>query len=94
MRDEANMQGTMTKLFGFTKILGNEHVICLGTRCFIWNISIIKVPGVNKRRIRFYRLMADADYVLYHMTVNSGKYRFFGWMSAQPLEELYDMFDH
>jgi len=38
--------------------------------------------------------MADADYVLYHMTVNSGKYRFFGWMSAQPLEEIYDMFDH
>ena len=69
----------MTKLFGFTKVLGDQHVIGLGRRCFVWNIYMAKVP---RRRLKVFWYMADAGYIVHHMKYNSGgKFRFFGYVS-------------
>ena len=69
----------MTRLFGFTKILGSEHVIGLGRRCLVWGIYMAKVP---RRRMKGFWFMADAGHIVFHMKYNSGgKFRFFGYVS-------------
>lgn len=69
----------MTRLFGFTKILRNEHVIGLGRRCFVWKIYMAKVP---RRRLKGYWFMDDSKFIVFDMThLNGVKFRFFGYMS-------------
>ena len=69
----------MTKLFGFTKVLGDQHVIGLGRRCLVWNIYMTKVP---RRRLRGFCFMEDSSRIVFHMKYNSGgKFRFFGYVS-------------
>ena len=69
----------MTRLFGFTTILGKEHVVAFGSRCFVWYIYMIKVPC---RRLNVFWYMADAGYIVHHLKYNSGgKFRFFGYVN-------------
>ena len=69
----------MTKLFGFTTVLGDQHVIGLGRKCFVWNIYMAKVP---RRRLKAFCFSIDASRIVFHMKCNSGgKFRFFGYVS-------------
>lgn len=69
----------MTRLYGFTTVLGDQHVIGLGCRCFVWNIYIAKVP---RWRLKGFCFMIDASHIVFHMKYNSrGKFRFFGYTS-------------
>ena len=77
----------MTKLFGFTTVLGYQHVIGLGRRCLVWNIYMAKVP---RRRLRGFYFMEDSSRIVFHMKYNSGgKFRFFGYVSIDE-EDLRD----
>lgn len=69
----------MTKLFGITTVLGGQHVIGFGRRCFVWNIYMAKVP---RRRLKGFCFIIDASRVVFNMKYNSGgKFRFFGYVS-------------
>lgn len=68
----------MTRLYGFTTILQNQHVVGLGKRCFVWCVYIAKVPN---RRLKWSSFMTDARNVVSHMKHNSVKFRFFGFVS-------------
>lgn len=68
----------MTRLFGFTTVLGDQHVIGLGRRCFVWNIYMAKVP---RRRLKGFCFMVHASRIVYHMKCNCDKFRFFGYVS-------------
>lgn len=69
----------MTRLYGLTTILGDQHVIGLGRRCFVWNIYMAKVP---RRRLKGFCFMIDASQIVFHMKYNSGgKFRLFGYVS-------------
>lgn len=79
----------MTRLYGFTTILQDQHVIGLGKRCFVWNIYLAKVP---KRRLKWYCYMTDASKVVFNMKHNSDKFRFFGFVSIGK-KDIYDLDD-
>jgi hypothetical protein len=71
----------MTRLFGFTTILGNEHVVAFGSRCFVWYIYMFKVPH-RRKKVFWLWYMADAGYIVHHLKYNScGNFRFFGYVS-------------
>jgi hypothetical protein len=71
----------MTRLFGFTTILGKEHVVAFGSRCFVWYFYMVKVPH-RRKKVFLFRYMADAGYIVHHLKYNSGgKFRFFGYVS-------------
>lgn len=76
----------MTRLYGFTTVLGDQHVIGLGRRCFVWNIYIAKVP---RRRLKGFCFMIDASHIVFHMKNNCDKFRFFGYVSIDK-EDLMD----
>lgn len=69
----------MTRLYGLTTILGREHVVAFGRKCFVWNIYMAKVP---RRRLKGYWFVADSSRIVFNMKYNSGgKFRFFGYVS-------------
>ena len=77
----------MTRLYGITTILGDQHVIGFGRRCFVWNIYMAKVP---RKRLRGFCFTEDASHIVFHMKYNSrGKFRFFGYVSIDK-EDLMD----
>lgn len=76
----------MTRLYGFTTILQDQHVIGFGKRCFVWCIYLAKVP---KRRLKLFYYMTDASKVVFQMKYNSDKFRFFGYVSIDK-EDLMD----
>ena len=77
----------MAKLFGFTTILGDQHVIGLGRMCFVWSIYMAKVP---RRRLKWCCFMINASHVVFHMKCNSGgKFRFFGYVNIDE-DDLLD----
>ena len=77
----------MTRLYGFTKVLEDQHVIGLGRKCFVWNIYMAKVP---RRRLKGFCFMIDASRVVFNMKYNSGgKFQFFGYVAIDE-EDLMD----
>lgn len=68
----------MTRLYGFTTVLGDQHVIGFGRKCFVWNIYTTKVP---RRRLKGFCFMTDASHIVFNMKYNSDKFRFFGFVS-------------
>lgn len=76
----------MTRLYGFTTVLKDQHVIGLGRKCFVWNIYMAKVP---RRRLKGFCFMVDASHVAWNMKYNSDKFRFFGYVSIDK-EDLMD----
>ncbi len=76
----------MTRLYGFTTILQNQHVVGFGKRCFVWGIYLAKVP---KRRLKWYCYTIESNRVVFHMKANSDKFRFFGYASIDK-EDLID----
>lgn len=76
----------MTRLYGFTKIHGHQHVIGFGKRCFVWCVYIAKVP---KRRLKGFCYKIESSNVVFHMKANSDKFRFFGYASIGK-EDLMD----
>lgn len=77
----------MTRLYGFTTVLGDQHVIGFGRKCFVWNIYIAKVPH---RRLKGFCFIIFASSIFFNMKHNSGgKFRFFGYASIDE-EDLMD----
>lgn len=77
----------MTRLYGFTTVLGDQHVIGIGRKCFVWNIYMAKVP---RRRLKGFCFMIDASHAVFNMKHNSGgKFRFLGYVSIDE-EDLCD----
>ena len=68
----------MTRLYGFTTILQDQHVIGFGKQCFVCSIYLAKVP---KKRLKLCYYMTDASKVVFQMKHNCDKFRFFGYVS-------------
>lgn len=68
----------MTRLYGFTHSWVNSCVIGFGKKCLCFRIYLAKVP---KKRLKCYCYLAKSEDVVFNMKYNSGKFRFFGFVS-------------